>query len=125
ILNIPRGLLEHIERHAVLRCPSCARVIEESSAERAAACPGCGAAALEQDEAWSWLIDTREAASHLETLVDSGEHLLSVVNRVLDLSSLESGRMTADVQRVDVSELFARMAESMRVVAARKHIELT
>ncbi|MCX7323234.1 MAG: PAS domain-containing sensor histidine kinase [Hyphomicrobiales bacterium] len=54
----------------------------------------------------------------------SGEHLLEVVNAILDMSKIESGMMTVDQDRVDLSAVVASSCELLAVRAAEKSILL-
>jgi signal transduction histidine kinase len=52
-------------------------------------------------------------------IYDSGQHLLSIINDILDLSKLESGKMTLNERAVDLVEV-ARRANSQISSVARK-----
>lgn len=54
----------------------------------------------------------------------SGEHLLEVVNAILDMSKIESGMMTVDQDRVDLSLIVASSCELLAVRAAEKSISI-
>jgi cell cycle sensor histidine kinase DivJ len=54
----------------------------------------------------------------------SGEHLLEVVNAILDMSKIESGMMTVDQDRVDLSAVVASSCELLAVRATEKSIAL-
>ncbi|MBR6222975.1 MAG: amino acid permease [Lachnospiraceae bacterium] len=47
-----------------------------------------------------------EARINLEKIDNSSKHLLSVINDVLDLGRIESGRMELDIQMADLNEIF-------------------
>ncbi|OEJ66940.1 sensor histidine kinase [Magnetovibrio blakemorei] len=46
--------------------------------------------------------------SYLKDIHDSGQHLLSVINDVLDVSKIEAGKFTIDTQDVHLSELLEK-----------------
>ena len=51
-------------------------------------------------------IDSKElVAEYLKKIGQSSEHLLSLINDILDMSRIESGKMTLDEQKEDLSEI--------------------
>ena len=60
----------------------------------------------------------------VETILGSGRHLLSLVNDILDLSKVESGQMTLDIEAVPVSSLFDNSLMLVREKAAARRIRL-
>jgi two-component system, cell cycle sensor histidine kinase DivJ len=55
----------------------------------------------------------------------SGQHLLEVVNAILDMSKIESGMMTVEQERVEVPAVLRSSRELLAVRAADKKVELT
>jgi len=55
---------------------------------------------------------------------DSGVHLLSLINDVLDLSKIEAGKMELRPESLDAQSLIAHVADMMKTVAAGREIEL-
>jgi signal transduction histidine kinase/CheY-like chemotaxis protein len=55
----------------------------------------------------------------------SGEHLLALINEVLDMSKIESGRMTIDKENFDLHQMFKDVAEMMRIRAEKKNLMFT
>jgi signal transduction histidine kinase/DNA-binding response OmpR family regulator len=55
----------------------------------------------------------------------SGEHLLALINDVLDMSKIESGRMTIDKENFDLHQMFKDVAEMMRIRAEKKNLLFT
>ena len=49
-------------------------------------------------------------------ILTSGQHLLEVINDILDMSKIEAGRMQLDMEPLDLSKT---LAESLRVVSGR------
>lgn len=60
---------------------------------------------------------------HLEIINRSGEHLLSLINDVLDMSKIEAGRVRQDVSNFDLWELLRSVEEMIQVRANNKHIQ--
>ena len=65
-----------------------------------------------------------EQLSMLQVIQQSGEHLLSVINDILDLAQIESGRLVLDVAPLRPSELLARIEGLHGLAAQEKGIEL-
>jgi cell cycle sensor histidine kinase DivJ len=55
----------------------------------------------------------------------SGQHLLEVVNAILDMSKIESGMMTVEQERVEVGQVIRSSRELLAVRAADKAVALT
>jgi len=56
----------------------------------------------------------------LDIIVRSGEHLLNLINNVLDMAKIESGRMVLEESEVDLHQLLHEMQSLMGVGAADK-----
>ena len=54
----------------------------------------------------------------------SGQHLLEVVNAILDMSKIESGMMTVEQERVELGQIIASSRELLAVRAADKAVSL-
>ncbi len=65
-----------------------------------------------------------ERDDHLDTIRGSGDHLLALINDILDLSKVESGRMTFERVACDPNAILAGVLSNMRVVAAGKGLSL-
>jgi PAS domain S-box-containing protein len=64
--------------------------------------------------------DQQEA---LDIIVRSGEHLLKLINNVLDMAKIESGRVVVEESEVDLHRLLHEMQSLMGVGAAEKGLE--
>jgi PAS domain S-box-containing protein len=56
---------------------------------------------------------------------DSGEHLLSVINDILDLAKIEAGHLALDPGPIDLADVVDRVASIHRVTADEKGVTLT
>jgi CheY-like chemotaxis protein len=56
---------------------------------------------------------------------DSGEHLLGVINDILDLAKIEAGRLVLDPRPIRLPEILARVASLHQVTASGKNVHLT
>lgn len=67
---------------------------------------------------------TVEQRRHIDVIKISCDSLLSLINDILDLAKIESGRLTLDSAAFDVEEVAEKVAETMAVRAHEKGIEL-
>ena len=67
---------------------------------------------------------TDQQRGFIGDIFSSGKHLLSLINDILDLSKVEAGKMTLDLEPVQVSSLFANSLSIIREKAATRHIRL-
>ncbi|NNJ26299.1 ATP-binding protein [Alienimonas chondri] len=65
-----------------------------------------------------------ERNEHLDTIRSSGDHLLALINDILDLSKVESGRMAFERIACNPNKILAGVLSGMRVVAAEKGLSL-
>gem|GEM_PF-1792466 len=59
-----------------------------------------------------------------ETMYKSGDHLLVMINEILDLSKIESGRMEVDRVSFNLANLLKDVARIFKLKAERKNLEL-
>ncbi len=65
-----------------------------------------------------------EQRDFVQTIVSSGEALLSIINDILDLSKIEAGRMELNSTEFDLRELLEGTADVLSATAASKQLEL-
>jgi len=68
---------------------------------------------------------TAEQRRFVSTMVNNGNALLSLINGILDLARIESGRFTLGQTEFDVEDLVEHVAETLSVRAHEKGLELT
>ena len=66
-----------------------------------------------------------DQVSYVEEIFDSGEHLLSLINDILDLSKVEAGMMSLDISPVDVVSLLQGSFSVIKEKALKRNITLT
>jgi len=76
---------------------------------------------LDDAEAADW---DQQQQNELERIRKNGQHLLSLINDVLDLSKIEAGRMVVKHSQVDVKELLTSVLEEIGSMAFAKHLIL-
>jgi len=67
---------------------------------------------------------TDKQRTFIGNIFDSGQHLLSLINDILDLSKVEAGKMTLDLETVPVASSFMNSMSIIREKAATRHIRL-
>jgi PAS domain S-box-containing protein len=67
---------------------------------------------------------TVQQRGFISDIFTSGNHLLALINDILDLSKVEAGKMTLDLEPVQVRSLLANSLSIIREKAAARHIRL-
>ncbi|MEG3902384.1 ATP-binding protein [Microcoleus sp. B4-C5] len=65
-----------------------------------------------------------EHQENISIISSSGEHLLTLINNVLDLSKIESGRTTLNTQKFDLYRLLNDVEDMFQLKADDKHLQL-
>ncbi|MEQ8675528.1 MAG: GAF domain-containing protein [Aggregatilineales bacterium] len=67
---------------------------------------------------------TEDAEEDVEAIHNSGKHLLSIINEILDLAKIEAGEMHLDIKDVDVVEFVSEIVRNGQVLVKNKSVEL-
>lgn len=65
-----------------------------------------------------------EHQENISIISSSGEHLLTLINNVLDLSKIESGRTTLNPHKIDIYRLLNDLEDMFQLKADDKHLQL-
>ncbi len=69
-------------------------------------------------------LDAASQSSAAETIVRNGEHLLTVINEILDLSKIEAGKLQIETLRFSPAELIHDVVSAMKVRADAEGLSL-
>ena len=67
----------------------------------------------------------RDQHLYVDTIESSSDHLLSIVNDILDLSKIESGKLTIEERPFTVNKVMQTVVDVMRVKAQEKNIAIS
>ncbi|RZM75683.1 hybrid sensor histidine kinase/response regulator [Leptolyngbya iicbica] len=62
--------------------------------------------------------------TYLQTIYDSGERLLAVINDILEMAKIESGRVILEIQALSLTRLGQRSLDPFRKTARDRHIDI-
>jgi two-component system cell cycle sensor histidine kinase PleC len=65
-----------------------------------------------------------EVADYANLIHDAAGHLLAVINNILDISKLQSGKCVVDAQEVNLGEVLSASASSFRLIAQNAEVLL-
>ncbi len=69
-------------------------------------------------------MNSTQAAQAIEAIQRNGEHLLAIINDILDISKIEADKMTVELMQVDVSEFVTDVLTTMQVKSQAKGLAL-
>ena len=68
---------------------------------------------------------TQEQIDLVHTVNDSADHFLKLLNDILDMSALESGKMSLHTEAVDLASLMLNVEAIMRPLAVQKNLSIS
>ncbi|HEX5661127.1 MAG TPA: sensor histidine kinase [Polyangiales bacterium] len=128
IINIPQGLINEFasERNAVCsECRASFLLDEADVIEAHTPCASCQrTGTLVEGRKIKFRGDEARYLRFLQKIERSGQHLLQMVNGVLDYSKLEAGRFELALAPVDLDALIREVCDQMIDLAQRKGIAI-
>ncbi|HEY9809647.1 MAG TPA: ATP-binding protein [Halomicronema sp.] len=73
---------------------------------------------------WSFGQLNQKQRNYLQTIHDSGEHLLSLINDILDLSQVEAGKTVLNITEFSVSQLASSAVNNFKEKAQNSEVDL-
>jgi PAS domain S-box-containing protein len=80
-----------------------------------------GYTSLMRDRIYGDLTDRQEES--LQRMYSASQHLLELVNDILDLAKIEAGKMPVHVERVDLSSLIRELSQTIEPMVRAKELE--
>jgi signal transduction histidine kinase len=69
-------------------------------------------------------VSDEERSQFLSDVLNSGKHLLGLINEILDLAKIEAGKMELQIQRALLQDVVEAVTNTMRSLAVKKSIDL-
>ncbi|MEM6532896.1 MAG: ATP-binding protein [Myxococcota bacterium] len=124
IVNVPNILLKEFQEVEVWECGSCnSRFTGEATADDP--CPSCGATVLERANVTEFGGNPKEHRHFLKRLLEQAQHLLMVVNDLLDFSKLEAQKMQLNHETLSSHRILNDVVQSLEGLAEHKGLSLS
>jgi len=65
-----------------------------------------------------------EQRRQMQLINDAGRHLLDLIKDILDISSIEAGKLVVHIEAVDLHKMLAAQTEAMQLLASERGLEL-
>ncbi|MET0284279.1 MAG: sensor histidine kinase [Polyangiales bacterium] len=128
IINIPQGLIGEFATQRSAKCSHCQAAYlldDEDTIDASTVCESCGALGkLVEGTKVKYHGDEARCLRFLQKIERSGQHLLQMVNGVLDYSKMEAGRFELVLGPVDLDALIREVSDQMVDIAQRKNITI-
>jgi signal transduction histidine kinase len=128
IINIPGGLMRDFEQLEGVACTQCDALFALEAGEQLTAdalCPDCGAqGALIWERGVRYRGDPQASLRHLRHIERSGKHLLQMVNGILDFSKAEAGKLSLNLEDIDVEALLEDALAPLAELALNAGVQL-
>ncbi len=69
-------------------------------------------------------LSSKEIAEYGALIHDAAGHLLSVINDILDISKLQSGKFTLDARETSIGDILSNATNAYRMMASEAHVDL-
>ncbi|MBW4541427.1 MAG: GAF domain-containing protein [Myxacorys chilensis ATA2-1-KO14] len=77
-----------------------------------------------QEQAQQSGLPLSKQQEYLHTIQSRGEHLLSLINNILDLSEVEAGKMALEIEEFSLTQIARHVVEALQARADLKHVKL-
>ncbi|MBN2344386.1 MAG: response regulator [Deltaproteobacteria bacterium] len=114
IVNVPAALVSDYQEVEVWYCTGCDAEFQSEDDETETPCPECDGR-LEQRTVTVCEGDPAEHLRFLKLVKQQGDHLLHLVEDVLDFSRMESGRVSLNYENISVKQLIDDVQQTIRV----------
>ncbi|MGP1383872.1 MAG: PAS domain S-box protein [Thainema sp.] len=71
---------------------------------------------------WDATLASKQA-KYINIISQSGQHLLQLINSVLEMSRIEAGRLTVENTKVDLGQMITTLQDLFQLKAKRKHLD--